>query len=635
MTIGKSEVGSVATSALSESQHVEIVVRRFAAALALQLPHDVLSVALLDNEQRTFERFVLAAPGPLPVRSGERWPLHATVLGRVVSSGLPVCAADMSSDERFADPIGRRWVVAGLHSLLSVPLCVDGVRRVGTLTILSRQIGAFRLEHEPLLTATANAMAPIVEHCYQHVCSRRLAVGEERSRIARTMYDTLAHDLSGVLVQLEAVERRGNRDARQSSDLFKARAMLRSALDNARRSLWNLQPSVLEEQALPEALRDELQRWEHLSGTPARLFVRGEALLPLAVETAVLRVAQEALQNVAAHSHAREVRVELEFTPDEVRLLVSDDGGGFVVPPDLSATDGQSGLGVMHARTSAVGGRLTVSSWPANGTRVEARFPRGGPAIEPLSSDLSLAPGSSRAVRALVVEPQALVRLGLVALLSRIDGVLVVGDAADGYGALELVRRTSPDLVLLEMQLPGMDGAATVEQLLAMAPQTLTVILTSSDAADNLTRAVQAGARGYLLKDSGLDQLRSTLAAVLRGEVAIERRLTRHLAERFAHLCKSRHPHDSLSERELEVLRLMVEGRRNRAIADALLVSEHTVKTHIANIFQKLGVNDRASAISTALQRNVGGLALDGLGETHGMRVGLTRSGEERARRTV
>jgi DNA-binding NarL/FixJ family response regulator/signal transduction histidine kinase len=595
--------------------NADAVVAQFAAELVRQLPHDVLSVALLDNERRTFERFVLAAAGPLSVRSGERWPQHATVLGRVVSSGQPVRADDLAADARFADPIGRRWVAAGLHSLLSVPLCVDGTQRVGTLTLFSRRVGAFRAEHEPVLLAMADAMAPVVEQCYQHARSRRLAVGEERSRIARTMYDSLAHDLADVLVQLEAVERRADRHAAWSDELHKARTMLRCALENARRSLWNLQPSALEEQPLPEALRDELQHWEALHGTPARLFVRGEAMLPLAVETAVLRVAQEALLNVATHAQARELRVELEYTPDEIRLLVSDDGNGFVAPADCSTTDVQSGLGVMHARTSAVGGRLTVSSWPANGTRVEARFPRSGPVLEPLPVDLSLAVGVDRALRALVVEPQAIVRQGLVALLSRIDGMLVVGDAPDGYKALELARRTAPDLVLLEMQLPGMDGAATVEQLLALHPQTLAVILTSSDAADSLTRSVQAGARGYLLKDSGFEQLRATLYAVLRGEVVIERRLTRHLAERFAHLYKSRHPHDSLSERELEVLRLMVEGRRNRAIADALLVSEHTVKTHIANIFQKLGVNDRAAAVYTAIQRNVGGLAIAGLGE--------------------
>jgi DNA-binding NarL/FixJ family response regulator len=218
--------------------------------------------------------------------------------------------------------------------------------------------------------------------------------------------------------------------------------------------------------------------------------------------------------------------------------------------------------------------------------------------------------GSTQPVRLLLVEPQSLIRHALRELLSGYEHLLVVGDAADGYEALEVAQHTRPDLVLIEMQLPGIDGVATAEQLLARQPDLAILMLTNCERGDALTRALQAGVRGYLLKHATPAQLYAAISGVLRGEFVIEQRLTRYLVERFTHLQQNRHPQDTLSERELEVLRLMVEGRRNREIAEALLVSSHTVKTHISNIFQKLGVSDRASAVLVALQRNLGGMAV-------------------------
>jgi DNA-binding NarL/FixJ family response regulator/signal transduction histidine kinase len=552
----------------------------------------------------------MAAEAPLPIQTGERWPLSETAVGLVVRSGLPICAADMANDARFVDPVDLRWVEQGFRSLIIVPLClVSGI--VGTITVFSRCLAAYDDDEVALLQQAARQIAAPIDALYRHTCSRRLAVAEERNRIARQMYDGLVQSLTGALLQLDAAERQSLAAAPVQLELQQIRATLRRALAEARGSLWNLQPSALEDQSLPDVLRAEIDHWGKLSGVPVRLFVRGEALLALPLEAALLRIVQEALHNTAAHADAREVRVELEYTANEVRLQVSDDGRGFVVPPVIEA-NAQTGLGVMASRARGAGGECSVSSWPNNGTRVEARFPRVA-TIAPAPAALRLSTGDTmRPVRLLLVEPQTLIRQALSELIGRINGVSIVAAVADGYAALDSVRRTQPDLVLMEMELPGMDGAATLQQLQAQQPDLTVVMLTSSDSSENLARAVQAGARGYILKDSSFEHLSAALHDVLRGEVAIERRLTRHLAERFAHLRSGRHAHDSLSDRELEVLRLMVAGQRNREIASSLLVSEHTVKTHISNIFQKLGVNDRAGAVTVALQRNIGGLAVSG-----------------------
>jgi DNA-binding NarL/FixJ family response regulator len=207
------------------------------------------------------------------------------------------------------------------------------------------------------------------------------------------------------------------------------------------------------------------------------------------------------------------------------------------------------------------------------------------------------------------VEDHALIRQGLVELVNHVEGLSVVGTAKDGYDAIDVARHICPDLVLMDMRLPGIDGAATTKQLLVERPELHVIMLTSSDASDDLARAIEAGARGYILKEASVEQLTETIQAVLRGEAVVERRITHHLFERFNHLLRDRHQSDVLSERELEVLRLVVDGYRNKDIAEALVVSEHTVKSHISSIFQKLGVKDRAGAISAALQRDLPGVA--------------------------
>lgn len=207
--------------------------------------------------------------------------------------------------------------------------------------------------------------------------------------------------------------------------------------------------------------------------------------------------------------------------------------------------------------------------------------------------------------RILVVDDHMLIRQGLIELIRKIEGLSVIGEAGDGDAAVDAVRRLHPDLVLMDMRLSGIDGATATKQLLSEYPDLHVIMLTNSDDKNDLVRAIEAGAHGYILKEASIEQLTETIRAVLRGEAVVERRITHHLFERFNHLLRQQHQSDELSVRELEVLQLVVEGKRNKDIAEALVVSEHTVKSHISNIFQKLGVADRASAVSVALRRNL------------------------------
>jgi two-component system NarL family sensor kinase len=212
---------------------------------------------------------------------------------------------------------------------------------------------------------------------------RELAVLEERTRLAREIHDTLAQQLTAIVLQLEAAEAFVERSpGRAGAVVVAARDLARSALQEARRSVWNLRPAPLEATGLVAALDREVRRWRQHSGIPARLHAEGlPTPLPLqpATEVALFRIAQEALANAARHSHARRVDVTVARRDGCLEVSVSDDGEGF--DADRGPNPGSFGLMGMGERARLAGGTLEVSSSPGQGTRVVVRLPLGETAL--------------------------------------------------------------------------------------------------------------------------------------------------------------------------------------------------------------------------------------------------------------
>jgi DNA-binding NarL/FixJ family response regulator len=204
----------------------------------------------------------------------------------------------------------------------------------------------------------------------------------------------------------------------------------------------------------------------------------------------------------------------------------------------------------------------------------------------------------------LLVDDQAIVREGLGAMLSLEPDMLVVGEAGNGLQAVRLVRELSPDIVLMDVRMPGMDGLTALERLKAVAPRSSVIMLTLYDDPNYLLRAVSAGAVGYILKDASRDDLVRAVRVAAEGGAIIAPSMLPpllHQMERFlavpAHVSV-----EKLSARELEVLRLIAEGCTNQEIAEKLILSPTTVKTHVQNILQKLGVSDRTQAAVYAVR---------------------------------
>jgi two-component system, NarL family, response regulator len=201
-------------------------------------------------------------------------------------------------------------------------------------------------------------------------------------------------------------------------------------------------------------------------------------------------------------------------------------------------------------------------------------------------------------IRILVAEDHTLVRDGLVGILNHQTDMTVVAEAEDGEQAVHLYQQCQPDVTLMDLRMPKLEGAAAIAQIRADSPNARIIVLTTYDGDVDIYRGLQAGAKGYLLKDATSKELLNAVRSVHQGQRQIAPRVALKLAERVDNS-------DALTERELEVLHLLVKGNSNQKIGAALSVSDGTVKFHINHILQKLRVSDRTQAVIAALKRGL------------------------------
>jgi two-component system, NarL family, response regulator LiaR len=210
-------------------------------------------------------------------------------------------------------------------------------------------------------------------------------------------------------------------------------------------------------------------------------------------------------------------------------------------------------------------------------------------------------------IRVLLADDHTIVRSGVRALLSTEPDIEVVGEVGNGAEAVAQAEALRPDVILMDLVMPGLSGIEATRQITASQPGTRVLVLTSFAADENVFPAIKAGALGYLLKDSGPDELVRAIRQVNRGEPSLVPSIARKVLLELSHSPKEQRPltKDPLTERELEVLRLVAQGGSNRDIAAKLVVSELTVRTHVSNILGKLQLASRTQAALYALQKGI------------------------------
>ena len=400
------------------------------------------------------------------------------------------------------------------------------------------------------------------------------ASDDERRRIAADLHDGVVQDLAGVSYSLSATaERVGDRPPTETrSAVREAAGAVRDAMRRLRSVLVEIHPPNLRASGLAAALADVVAPLE--ADDIETTLTGADEPLPEDVERLFYRAAGEAIRNIRLHAGASKVTVDVSSTNGIARLEVVDDGAGFTAAErERSRAEGHVGLSLLEELAARMGGRLEVVSTPGTGTSFELEVP-------------------SFVIRVVIADDHGVVRQGLAQLLSTFTEIELAGQAADGDEAVALCSSERPDVVLMDLEMPGVDGIEATRRIKAELPDIAVVVLTSFSDRERILQAIDAGAAGYLLKDVEPAELVKAIESAARGDAPLDPRAARTIlgARRAAA------PAAELSDREREVLTLVAEGLPNKLIARRLEISEKTVKAHLTSVFKQIGVTDRTQA---------------------------------------
>ncbi|MDF2668561.1 MAG: DNA-binding response regulator [Paenibacillus sp.] len=208
-------------------------------------------------------------------------------------------------------------------------------------------------------------------------------------------------------------------------------------------------------------------------------------------------------------------------------------------------------------------------------------------------------------IKVLLVDDHEMVRIGLAAVLGTEDQIEVVGEASNGHDGIRLAQEYKPDVVLMDLVMDGMDGIETTRKLLQLYPDCKVIVLTSYLDDEKMYPVIEAGAFSYLLKTSRASEIAQAIRAAARGQSILESQVAAKMMNRFRQPKQEAAPHEDLTEREMEVLRLIAKGKSNQEVADDLFIGVKTVKFHVTNILAKLGVEDRTQAAIYAFKNGL------------------------------
>ena len=212
---------------------------------------------------------------------------------------------------------------------------------------------------------------------------------------------------------------------------------------------------------------------------------------------------------------------------------------------------------------------------------------------------------NTQTVRVLIADDQTLFRVGLARLLEEDPRVEIVGQAGDGVEAVKLAGSVAPDVILMDLKMPNLDGIEATRQILAKYPSVKVLLLTTFEADNHVIQALKAGASGYILKDSRPDSIVSSLLAVMAGERVMASAVANRVLEMLTGTTTPKEFYDGLTGREIEILKLLAGGMANKQIAYKLKISEKTVRNHVSNMYEKLNIYDRSQAVLYAVRKGL------------------------------
>lgn len=504
-------------------------------------------------------------------------------------------------------------------------IIVDGAA-VGTITVCylhelhDGAEGPFLLEERKLINEIAErvghmiqdhwAAARIAEYQEQlRSLASELALTEqrERRRIAQALHDQVGHMLAGIKFKLGEL-----RDARKDPVVSDTLELIEQAIRSSRNLTYELSPPVLHELGLGAALEWLVHQLRANYGI-AGDYIDDHQPKPLGEDMRVVlfQAVRELLMNVAKHSQASSARVEAAVDNGILVISVSDDGIGFdprtLKKPGLSA--GGYGLFSIRERLTHMGGQLQMDSAKGRGSRIEMRAPLfvPGPSL-PSNGEAGLAAGQpSRLIRILIADDQNLTREGLRLLLEKLPDIQVVGEAGDGEAAVEQCRHLAPDVVVMDIAMPRLNGIEATKRILTENPAIKVIGLSMHADGQFVLEMLRAGAAGYLLKDCAQQDLAQAIRAVDANLTFLSPGIADSVVQdyvqgRSAPPPEQPRPAPVLTARETEVLALMAEGINSKQSAERLGVSVKTIESHRQHIMAKLELHSVAELTKYAIR---------------------------------
>lgn len=481
-----------------------------------------------------------------------------------------------------------RW--SGPITVILFPLLIAIFSKVTDLWVIILQLSlAFAMGSFFRLLAINYRQSEIIrnqKHVLEQYVSQveRITLLEERDRLSKDLHDTMGHSYTSIIMGMETLrmELKSKEGEQQLDSLLQ---LARNSMEEVRLYLHQLD---LSQESLPLAttLQQLTEEFKKHAKVNVRTRIIGEEyMVSKQSKMTLYRSLQESLTNAVRHGHSTEIIVSLHFEPQQIRLDVQDNGCGVEEWKD------GFGLTAMKERVSQSQGRVIVYSKKGEGTLISCVLPK----------QVQLA---NEQIRLCIVDDHSFIRESLHTILSGLEDIQVVGMAEDGEQALELCGRLKPDVVLMDLEMPNLDGIHATKMIKKKWPDIRVLILSTFQSTERAKEIIRNGADGYVLKSIDSRELAESIRLVYRGGAMITHELFHRMWEENEEtgLFESRSDgiEYGLTKRELEILELLSQGSRYKTIASTLYLSNGTVRNYASNLYEKLGVKNREEAVQKA-----------------------------------
>ncbi|CAH2461803.1 MULTISPECIES: hybrid sensor histidine kinase/response regulator transcription factor [Bacillus] len=481
-----------------------------------------------------------------------------------------------------------RW--SGPITIILFPLLIAIFSKVTDLWVIILQLSlAFAMGSFFRLLAINYRQSETIrnqKHVLEQYVSQveRITLLEERDRLSKDLHDTMGHSYTSIIMGMETLrmELKSKEGEQQLDSLLQ---LARNSMEEVRLYLHQLD---LSQESLPLAvtLQQLTEEFKKHAKVNVRTRIIGEEYMASKQSKMTLyRSLQESLTNAVRHGHSTEIIVSLHFEPQQIRLDVQDNGCGVEEWKD------GFGLTAMKERVSQSQGRVIVYSKKGEGTLISCVLPKQ-------------AQLSNEQIRLCIVDDHSFIRESLHTILDGQEDLQVVGMAEDGERAVELCERLKPDVVLMDLEMPNLDGIHATKMIKEKWPGIRVLILSTFQNTERAKEIIRNGADGYLLKSIDSRELAESIRLVYRGGTMINHDLFHRMWEENEETGSFESRSDGkeygLTKRELEILELLSQGSRYKTIASKLYLSNGTVRNYASNLYEKLGVKNREEAVQKA-----------------------------------